>query len=147
TGSAHLVFNSIGSAIPTFRRCVFAHARGAGFQNSGGSVVVLECEAYDCNQSNTANLAGFAVSNTTASFVRCLSHDHASGANCHGFISTNVSLYLTECAAFNCGGSGVLNTNNSAKNLIKNSDFYNNTGDGLKAAEGGGSSTWYIENC
>lgn len=149
TGSASLVATTTGgNAIAWFRRCVFAHSRGHGVelaQGTGG--MALECEAYDCNQSNTANLGGFLLSSIGSRVIRCVSHDHAAGVNAHGYIMGSNVTYLIESIADTCGGTGVKHTTNGGSSLIQNCDFYNNTGDGYLIAPGGGVELLYMENC
>jgi len=108
--------------------------------------MVHECEAYECNKSNTAAVAGFsAYTGPGAYFIRCYSHDHttgSAGSNSHGFYFNNSSA-LIHCIAENCKGSGLVSVTACA---IKNCDFYNNTVDGITLS-GASVIMVLIENC
>ena len=159
TGSASLVSGS-GPA----DRCVFAHSRGNGF--AAGSVIVTECEAYDCNQSNTANLGGLTASGGSPVFVRCVSHDNA-GSNSHGFRITGSKMLfcvadtnggngvsvgggaetlIHGCDIYNNSGAGISATSNSAMAVVSNSNVLKNTGVGITDANNGGGS-WRLQKC
>ena len=123
-------------------RCVFHGARASGFLNSAAiPIFIAECEAYDCNKSNSAGTAGFecASSGGLLICVSCYSHDH-SGSNGQGFSSTAISggMVLINCISESNGGSGLLWNNgvSSAATILAsiNSDYYNNAGDGIKIA-------------
>jgi len=126
-------------------RCVFHGARGHGLFTTGASIV-HECEAYECNKSNTAAVAGFSAYNAVgATFIRCYSHDHTTGAagtNSHGFYLNNSSA-LEYCIAENCKGSGVVSVTACT---VKNCDFYNNAVDGVTLS-GAAVIMALIENC
>ncbi|MBK3666173.1 hypothetical protein JJE66_33750 [Bradyrhizobium diazoefficiens] len=149
TGSASLFATTVGgNSFATYRRLVFAHSRGHGMDLSGGGGAacrVIECEAYDCNQSNTANLAGFASTAGATVFVRCISHDNTGGANAHGWVSRGAVLY--HCISESNTGAGLKCTSNGAIEILVNCDFYNNTLDGYLVASGGGVTSVYAENC
>lgn len=137
----------------TFLRCVFHGARGNGLRSGTNPVFALECEAYDCNKSNTANLGGF-VSAGSASVLMCIncySHDHASGSNANGYSSTISpgSLILMNCIADTCAGSGVAWGQGGAGVGIQlisvNTDYYNNV-DGIKLNVTSAGNFAYISN-
>ncbi len=120
-----------------FLRCVFHGAQGSGFSNtSTGNTYVIECEAYDCNKSNTATAAGFQCAGSGGAMIcyNTYSHDHAAGVNAHGFATAaNQSMILINCIADTCAGNGVSGTSTGGI-LSIGSNFYNNTGDGVKLA-------------
>lgn len=125
TGSASGVFwNGTGQVV----RCVFHDFRGHGLQTNN-STSVFECEAYACNQSNTANLSGFAMGGQGSCCVLCFSHDN-SGTNANGFLlngSMGIALF---CVADTNGASGFVITVNAVR--VVNCDCYNNGDDGIK---------------
>lgn len=100
--------------------------RGSGF---GGAGNIAECEAYACNQSNTANKGGFDVANGSV-IRRCFSYRNV-GSNSNGFYAPNASPTLINCVSAENGGHGLLTNNNSHCRLF-NSDFFGNTGDGWR---------------
>ncbi len=119
-------------------RCVFHGSRGHGCQLTGtaANMHLIECEAYDCNKANTANLAGFAASNPSGGALfcwNCYSHDHTGGANSHCFGITNIcGLILVNCIGESSLGSGIKTAGNNSQALIViNCNFYNNSADGI----------------
>ncbi len=146
TGSLFAAGSSSGVVL---HRCVAHGAQGAGFNfgSSGGYSMAIECEAYDCNKSNTGSLGGFTVTNSVApvSLTRCYSHNHAAGANADGFFSQGMTI-LSNCIADTCAGRG-FNMSISSTNtvgVLEMCDAYNNTGDGITWS---GNDTPFIENC
>ncbi len=132
----HLVISS-ATVDTVWIRCVFHGARGLGFaqSTSAGTAYMIECEAYDCNKSNTAATAGFVSSMTVQGCgmycYNCYSHDNA-GSNAHGFAVTNLgNLIMVNCIADTNGGSGVLLNTTSGGLMCMNCNFYNNTADGI----------------
>jgi hypothetical protein len=138
--STGLVFS--GSEINAIK-VVVHDTRGAGFGNTGTSVIV-ECEAYGCNQTNASNNGGFLLT-ATCNATRCISHNN-SGSNSHGFRLSNTSqITLTNCIADTNGSDG-FNSACSGATVLISCDSYNNTGDGIdisNSSEG----LFYIENC
>jgi hypothetical protein len=143
-----------------WERCVFASARGAGLDCTGGNRLT-ECEAYSCGQSNSSGNAGF-TGNTVCTFVRCVSHDNA-GSNVSGwawrsagpvtcteciadtngqdgFRSDQPDMYLRECDSYNNGRDGARFGNSTAHlytvescNFVKNGGYgVNGTGAGVR---------------
>lgn len=142
TGAAHGV-------VPTtnveFFRCVVHDVRGLGFFQGR----YVECEAYNCNQSNTSGYGGF-YAVTWAE--RCIAHDN-SGSNTRGFANANVALvnciadtngahgfelagsgHMTGCDSYNNGGDGVLISVNTSEVSIINCNFVKNTGYGINGS-------------
>jgi hypothetical protein len=127
------------------RRCVFSNVRGTGV-STGANTAFVECEAFDCNQSNSGFGAGFANSGGVVTYRRCISHDHA-GNSSSGFYSTNTSHYL-ECIADSCGGQGFFTNNPGTLQFsLVNCDSYNNGGAGVLLWAAGGFVMFNAENC
>jgi len=145
TGSADLVQTNQGAG---FYRCVFHGGQGSGVF-SGANNMFYECEAYECNKSNSGQKAGFSTSSTANVYIRCYSHNHntgSAGANAHGFFpfSSGGHVFL-HCIAESCNGSGIA-ISASTTILISNCDLYNNVGDGV-VFNTSGTTVITIENC
>ena len=146
TGSAHGVTLAIASII---ERCVFHDFRGAGLAMSSGGKVI-ECEAYNCNQSNTANTAGFQMTSSQSGYYkRCISHNN-SGSNTSGFIiqSNNgaAGTVVEDCIADTNGLHGILaNAATAGVYILSNCTSYGNGGDGFRSTSS--TNYFYIENC
>lgn len=111
-------------------RCVVNNVRGYGFANGiSNGQVMIECEAYLCNQSNNVNTGGFSLGITTGYYSRLLSHDNA-GSNSVGFRISASTAQLNNCIADSNGSDGFQSSSNSVLSLI-GCDSYNNGGDGL----------------
>lgn len=122
------------------RRCVFANVRGRGISTTQVATVV-ECEAYGCNQSNTATTGAFhATAGTT--FLRCIAHDN-SGANTIGFAMATNQGRCVGCIADTNGSHGFY-VGGQLQEYI-GCDAYNNTGDGINVTAVPAAA--YIENC
>lgn len=111
-------------------RVVVANVRGTGFNSIRYG---FECEAYGCNQSNTANAGGFVVASNGV-LDRCISHDNA-GSNSAGFYTQGTGALLKNCIADSNGGHGARFNNTTAWNVV-GCDFYNNVGDGIHHLSG-----------
>lgn len=143
TGSSAGVSCSVGSV---WERCVFRDVRGAGITMSSG-VVLIECEATGCNQSNTASVGGFTVTSSSAGlFVRCVSHNN-SGSNACGFVlqGNNGGGHptLVGCVADTNGAHGFL-ANATGFYALIGCVAYNNGADGFRSS--GATSYHYVEN-
>ncbi len=108
--------------------------QGIGIAISGTSMAI-ECEAYACNKSNTANLAGIQVS--PSGFARrCISH-HNTGNVAHGFnlfISTSLGVSVEDCIADSNGQNGFNLTNGAITGALVNISACiatNNAGSGI----------------
>jgi hypothetical protein len=124
-----------------FKRVVVHDVRGHGFNLSINGDLV-ECEAYACNQSNSAGTAGYnAVS--TASFIRCIAHDNT-GSNTSGFVLAG-NAFCLGCIADTNGLVG-FNLTSTSNNLMVGCDAYNNTSDGFRLANTSAAS-FYLESC
>jgi hypothetical protein len=125
TGTAAAV--QVADARCILLRCVVYSVRGTGFDGVSNAV---ECEAFYCNQSNTALLAGFTLP-ASALLQRCISHHHIAGVNGNGFYTQGVNATLLDCISCNNTGYGLYSNNITSIRLI-NSDFYNNSQDGYR---------------
>jgi hypothetical protein len=152
TGWSHidLIFQNNGASGSTlavttqasvsFIRCVFSGMRGGGLVAGAAGMVVIECEAFGNNLSNTASIGGFMGA---GDYQRCVSHDNT-GSNTAGFFTTAATNY-NNCISDTNGGMG-FNISPSGVNIrILNCDAYNNASDGIRATSSKG--TFWIENC
>lgn len=146
TGSANGV--SVSSHGSFFYRCVFSNVRGAGLGPGAisGPLAVVECEAFGCNQSNTANLGGFVSNTAHMNLTRCISHDNT-GSNSNGFVLSglNIGMTLVDCVADSNGKDGILGSN-SGFIFVVNCSCYGNTGAGINIAAGVAQSAIF-QNC
>jgi hypothetical protein len=131
----------------TFTRVVVTGMRGSGWDISNG-LMLVECEAYGNNLSNTANHGGFKMSSNAApSLLRCISHNNA-GSNNNGFIligNNNLLPSLTNCIADTNGLHGIfMNSAAQGGYRINGCVSYNNGGDGIRFVNAG--HYFYIEN-
>ena len=122
-------------------RCYVHDVRGSGFLNFG---TMIECETYNCNQSNTSRRAGFwaATGPVATIYVRCISHDN-SGSNSSGFLAWSTAAYFY-CIADTNGQHGFM-LDNAANCSCFNCDAYNNSGSGFR--EDQGSYNGVFESC
>lgn len=134
---------TISAAENTLRRVVVNSVRGVGFQCNAAVSILVECEAYACNQSNTASLAGFNMPTAGTMAIRCISHDNA-GSNSAGFILGSAVTCIS-CIADTNGGIGFSVTSVVTASMI-GCDSYNNTSDGIRLGNTTAAS-FYIENC
>ncbi len=153
-------------------RCVVNNVRGSGF-NVAADNLILECEAYTCNKSNTAGSGGFLIA-SNCWISNCVSHDNT-GSNNDGFISatgainntfercisdsngrngfttqpSNEWIVLDQCDAYNNGTDGYtnLNTTVASQVVIKNCNFIKNGGWGINSTITSGRWRGYIMNC
>ncbi len=124
--------------------CVATGARAFGMAGSASGATFIECEAYGNNTSGTANTGGFgATSAAGVTFVRCISHDNT-GANSNGFTLLANACVLIDCISESNANAGVLVTG-AFLAIVKNCDFYNNTGNALEGSIL--TSGFYAENC
>lgn len=150
TGSAAGIILST-SARHLLVGCVFHDFQGAGLSTSAAGVVILvECEAYNCNKSNTASLAAFVLALSSIYMDRCFIHDNT-GSNTRGLISTNGTVLIMLNCIFSGNGLHGVDTGVNGVCLVVGCDFYNN---GVSAALGSGffhnsnaACAFRIENC
>lgn len=141
TGAAAGIAVSGGESV--FSRVVVNSVRGYGFNISAGGLF-SECEAYSCNQSNTASVSGFNAS-TTCVLMRCISHDN-SGSNSSGFTTSGGgAIVLDGCIADTNGAAG-FNLGSTFINVFRGCEAYNNTSDGA-ILSAGSAALYAIENC
>lgn len=125
--------------------CVFHTSRGTGCSvASNPGTVIIECEFYGNNVSNTASLGGF-TSTQQVTLLRCISHDNA-GSNTRGFrvTSTGSPAILIDCIADTNGSHGFDSVTNTNLVLV-NCDAYANGGSGV-TLDASSACTIYIEN-
>jgi hypothetical protein len=139
TGSADGIV--VSGARFTVHECIFHDLKGNGLNTTGADNLVLECEAYFCNTSNTAALGGISVGGRTI-LMRCTAHDN-SGANNIGFYINN-SASLLRCIAAVNGRYGMQVALGSTITTINNCVAYGNVLSGIIYSNTGG--TIYIEN-
>lgn len=132
TGTGVLVSISAGSEF-YIKGCVFAHSRHLGLYIGNVWGLVEECEAYDCNTSNTAGRGGFRGDNNHCTFLRCISHDNTA-ANANGFSFSNRGT-LIDCIAESNGSHGV-DFGGTDFFFVNGCDFYNNGGSGIVLSSG-----------
>lgn len=134
-----------------WERCIAFNIRSDGFaMTGGGSTQLVECEAYSCNQANSATHAGVLISANIANIVldRCTIHDNT-GSNVSGLLNTAGSgITLLNCVFSGNGLYGVyLNSSNIETIRIENCDFYNNAADGIRLNPTSANGGWvHIEN-
>lgn len=139
--SAALAGVSVSGAENNFLRCVVNNVRGNGFASTVTGTLV-ECEAYACNQANTAAFGGFNSSANGANLLRCISHDNV-GSNSAGFVVGGSAWF--NCIADTNGGIG-FNCTATVGAVLVGCDSYNNTSDGVRFANAS-AAFFYLENC
>jgi hypothetical protein len=112
------------SARSSIARCVAHTIGGDGIAANG--LIVVECETYACNASNTA--AGCGIFCGTA--INCVAHDNV-GSNSSGIIA---AFAVINCIAESNGSHGVTMTVNNGVGFVMGCDFYNNAGSGFSSS-------------
>lgn len=130
--------------LSSWERCVFKGARGRGV-SAAASCAFQECELYDCNKSNSANLA--AIRLLGGVMLRCYVHDNA-GSNTDGIDVNAGATVIQNCVVDTNGKRGIAISAISNQGVIQinNTDFYNNTSDAINNASNAPNPLW-IENC
>lgn len=140
---------NITTSVNSFNRVVCHDAWKRGFANASGGVnTFVECEAYNCNKSNTAASGAF-HSTIGVNFVRCIAHDNTNSA-VDGFFVTGAGTHtFISCIAANNGRKGIhLNATADVPGNVINCDFYNNGSHGLDITNGTAvGSSYCIVNC
>lgn len=167
TGSGSMWFTANQRAI--FLRCTATGARGNGFSLGNSGNRIFECEAYNCNTSNTLGAGGF-VNTSQCLINRCISTnnkghgfvslasaaDHrysyciANGNSQSGFALGGVSLIeIIACDAYNNGESGIVITNTTGNSVFlgESCNVVNNRGAGFKTNLTTGKIYGYMYNC
>lgn len=150
TGAATGVDCGSGVSRVTLVRVVANNIHGSGLLACAtGATHFIECEAYLCNTSNTANKGGIVVpTNAPAvTLMRCILHDNAGsnnlglgcGASFPGIINVNSCVFDTN------GLHGILAAFTVGKLVVQNCDFYSNGTDGIRIATPG-NGEYYFEN-
>jgi len=127
----------------TVTRCVVHDVRRDGFSPSGAPTILVECEAYLCNKSNTSGHGGFITAGNAVYFIRCMAHDLAGNVN--GGFQVCSQAFLLHCVADTCGGTGFVHGTASGVMFI-GCDAYNNTGAGIDLTIAS-ASFLVVENC
>ena len=146
SGSADALLIGGNSTFSIVYRCVFNNVRGRAV-SMNNHTLALECEAYACNQSNTANIGVFQPADRgTVAFVRCIAHNNP-GSNVNGFFTGSTARFIG-CIADTNGKYGFV-TSGQVFIMMINCDSYNNGSDGLLISDNGNTSglSAYIENC
>jgi hypothetical protein len=127
----------------TLCRVVFHDVRGEGlkFRTRGNCT---QCEAYNCNQSNTSATGAFLISSSIGSLRDCIAHDN-SGSGSVGFKFTDLA-FPVNCIADTNGSHGFLFQTGSA-NAIYGCVAYNNGGSGIDLQNQGAATTVDVSNC
>jgi hypothetical protein len=121
---------TITGARNLMQRCLVKNMRASGF-NASNVCEFIECEAYNCNKSNTATFAGFSLVNSGARAIRCVSHDNGtSGSNSAGF-RLDQSVFVEHCMAYGNFGDGFYSQADQSLSM-RQCDAYNNARDGLR---------------
>lgn len=141
TGSADGLRTTNTNAAPTFLRVVCHDVRGTGFATSGNfGLLHVECEAYNCNQSNSTGKGGFTSDAALSTCIRCIAHDNTgNGSDGFGSIRT-----LINCIADSNGRFGFFL--GSDLEFMVGCDAYNNGSSGIVCNIGGNQSL-HIESC
>lgn len=132
-------------------RCVVHDVRGDGINSGGTNCLIVECEVYNFNKSNTVNLAGLNLTTGGGQAIRNYIHDGTAGTNCNGIRTTpgTGSNFICNNIVDSCLGAAVsiagLNPNSTIDILISGNDFYNN-GYGIKVEEVNANYYLHIEN-
>lgn len=145
TGSADML--QLAGDNGSYERLVASGARGTGIVVTQRGVLI-ECESFGNNLSNTAAKCGINIQHDVAA-IRCISHDNT-GSNTDGFVATVNShgLAFIGCISESNGAKGIrtnLSTSVASISLL-GCDIYNNAGDGLDMLSSS-RNRLYIENC
>lgn len=138
---------SVTGARSSLRRTTVDGCRGDGFVATVATAF-HECEATDCNQSNTANLGGFDFQSPGIVAARCVSHNNT-GSNTAGFVLNGASAgcALRECIADTNGGLGYHWVNGLGGFVfLSHCVAYGNTSHGASLI-GGATASILAENC
>ena len=143
--------NTGGSGTPyciqstgVLRNCVAYGTRGVGFDMST-SGTLIECEAYNCNTSNTAGYGG-AKLNSSVIAINCFFHDNT-GSNNVGVICAGSQQQSVINCVFDSNQIGLRATDGRPLSIL-NCDFYNNASHGIYMADGdSGTAMYLIKNC
>lgn len=148
TGTSSGLVTSGGGCF--FVRITVQNVRGHGFNGNAGLQVFRECYATGCNQSNTANLAGF-FCNTAGDymFIRCVSRLNT-GSNANGWntaTGNGRNYHVYNCIAADNGGVGFkIDSGQNDWCILKNCDSYSNGSDGFLQDSATGPNRILIEN-
>src|SRR5262249_1003449 len=107
--------------------------------------LLAECEAYGCNQSNSAiGVIQLGTAGATAEY--CIAHDNT-GSGTSGFQAAVTGARFTYCIADTNGKNGLVISNGQSA-ICVGGDFYNNGAAGIDVGNGGsGVAAIYAKNC
>lgn len=142
TGSADGL--TVSGGFSRIARVVVSGIRRQGIRLSGNSALI-QCEAFDCNKSNSAGFSGIGVLSSGASATRCISHHNTSGTAGHGFAASSSGVFK-DCIAWKNSGNGFLDTTDGVRAYI-NCDAYDNTLSNFNFAGGTVVSETTLEDC
>jgi hypothetical protein len=126
--------------------CVAHDLRGIGFSATAtNGITHRECEAYNCNQSNTASIGAF-TSSIVAVYDRCVAHDN-SGGNTAGFFGPNGGSTYIDCIADTNGGAGFSGSISLGNYNYVNCDAYNNGSSGVALTSASNPGNVVAVNC
>lgn len=126
--------------------CVFNSVRGNGLSTTTTGFNVFEgCEAYACNQSNTAAFAGFNAGIANTRYIRCIAHDNT-GSNTSGFFTNVTYVSFDHCIADTNGLYGFSVSTAPITVWFYSCDAYANVNDGIRLANTA-AMMCVIENC
>ena len=130
TGNANGV--APGNFSVTFENCVFRDLRGNGFITGGSNcgVNLINCEIYNCNQSNSATTAGVNNNGGWLRMYLCSVHDNVTrGVMCSGATS------IVKCIIESNGAEGIYYNHTYGSTIIA-CDIYNNATNGISIFAG-----------
>ena len=133
-----------------YSRVTVQNVRGSGFILTGDAQVYRECYATGCNQSNGSNGAGFFINGAAQyQFIRCVSRANAGSNSCGWNTATGNQRNGTWWYCISAGNGNCGLKVDSGQNficIIKNCDFYGNTGSGVVQDSGTGPNRIWVEN-
>jgi hypothetical protein len=136
--------SSAGSAITpsgvntVIERVVAKDIRGSGIF-SGGTTIVIDCEAYGCGVGGGVSDGGFRNNNAHVDYIRCISHDNTT-ATCSGWYVGSLGVTLNNCIADSNGTNGVTLDQSTGQTSLVGVDLYNNGGHGVQIKTSAGTS-------
>jgi hypothetical protein len=129
-------------------RCVAHTIRASGLHNMAAYNVWEECEAYNCNTSNTSGAAAAFANGFMPVFIRCIAH-HNTQPNASGFITNtlaNTGACFVHCISHANGGHGFLSRDQTGSRFYGCDAYYNGL-DGLRIVQNTAGGIDWIENC
>jgi hypothetical protein len=127
TGTADaIILSGVNAGSTTFDHVTVSDVRGSGFTcGSAGAYVLSDCEAYNCNQSNTANKGGFSVVSAGVSLIRPVAH-HNTGSNNAGITGQNLTSVTVVDGLLSNNRYGVYCQSNTMGLMALHTSFFSN---------------------